>query len=727
MTTHPAPAVGAAAARADAARPATADDAEPTLDAARAVSPITGWDRDRWAAHADALLAAVRPYASPAHSLITLPGAPGGYGTAVDGLEGFARTFLLAGFRLAGERGQDPDGLAEWYAAGIAAGTDPTSAHRWVRLDEHGQAKVEAASIALVLDLTRPWLWDRLDPAVQERVVDYLAPAVGDETYPQTNWVWFRLVVQTFLRSVGGPHSLAEMQADLATHDSFARPGGWLADGAERAFDHYAGWALHVYPTLWARMAGAADLAAPRAETDRARLDRFLRDAVALVGADGSPLVQGRSLIYRFAAAAPFWVGALAEVPSLPPGLLRRAASGMVDHFARHGAPDRRGLLTLGWHQEWRRLAQSYSGPGSPYWASKGFLGLALPADHPVWTATEEPLPVERADVLAAVAAPGWLVAGTTADGVVRVVNHGTDHATAGAATGDSPLYARLGYSTAAAPLLDEAAWTHPVDQSVVLADDGGRRSHRTGFETLEVGLTADGAAAVAASRAAAHWLDVRADGARHGSGLPGTAEPAGTLTVVSVVRGAWEVRLVRVEDAAGAARSVQVGGWPLADDDAPAGTTTAAADTPAGTLAAARTGTTAADGAPPGTTVPPAGADVRTPRLRSRLVGLHGSWTAAVVDAEDASPLGRHARVPILTGPVATGWTAVAVALGAPGPVTDNPPAARVDRDHDQDHVTVTWDDGTRTHVRLPRPRPTGPTETGGAAVGPTGREETQ
>ncbi len=107
---------------------------------------------------------------------------------------------------------------------------------------------------------------------------------------------------------------------------------------------------------------------------------------MTLIGADGSPLIQGRSLIYRFAAAAPFWVGALAEVPSLTPGMLRHAASRIVSALRERGAPDERGLLTLGWHGAWPRLAQDYSGPGSPYWASKGLLGIALPADHPVWT-----------------------------------------------------------------------------------------------------------------------------------------------------------------------------------------------------------------------------------------------------------------------------------------------------------------------------------------------------
>jgi hypothetical protein len=170
--------------------------------ASRASTDRRAWSRDDWVALADRMLTAVRPFASPGNARITLPGAPGGYGRAVDGLEGFARTLLLAGFRIAGERGAGLDELIDWYARGIATGTDPTSPERWVRLDEHGQAKVEAASIALILDLTRPWLWDRLAPAVQERVVEYLAPAVGDDTYPRINWVWFRLVA--FGRGDGG-------------------------------------------------------------------------------------------------------------------------------------------------------------------------------------------------------------------------------------------------------------------------------------------------------------------------------------------------------------------------------------------------------------------------------------------------------------------------------------------------------------------------------------------
>lgn len=687
----------------------TPDQQPGTREHAATLSPVsgyTGWERADWARLADRMLAAVRPFASEGHARITLPGAVGGYGTAVDGLEGFARTFLIAGFRLAGERGADPGNLAEWYARGITTGTDPASPDRWTRLDEHPQAKVEAASIALVLDLTRPWIWDLLDPDVQQRVADYLAPAVGDQTYPRINWVWFRLVVQTFLRSVGGPWSGQDMADDLATHDGFVRADGWMADGPERSYDHYVGWALHLYPTLWARMAGAEELASPRRAADTARLDRYLSDAVALVGADGSPLLQGRSLAYRFAAAAPFWVGAMAEVPSVSPGLLRRSASGIVSHFVDRGAPDEQGLLTLGWHHAWPAIAQAYSGPGSPYWASKGLIGLALPADHPVWTAVEEPLPVEVGDTVRAVSAPGWIISGTRADGIVRVVNHGTDHAVEGALSGDSPLYARLGYSTATSPLLDEPSWADPLDQCAVLVDGRGRTTHRSGLRTLVAEVQGAGPheVGVAASQAAAHWLVPDDVQQHHGSGYAGAAVPAGHLTVVSLVRGPWELRLVRIDDLhdpaeAGALR-LRLAGWAVSGSDV--------APLPLDAGAAAVVG-----------------------RTRSMITPVLGDATAGTEQRLDASPLGPVSVVPWLDLPVQDGrWVAGLVELTAAPTERPRVCTAVLSGVGSEALVEVMWPDAiaTRTSLtpNLPGPPIRAPGRRSGPAPGPDPEGET-
>ncbi|MET8765197.1 DUF2264 domain-containing protein [Lentzea sp. NPDC004782] len=630
----------------------------------RVLSPHTGWTRAHWEAVADRMLAAVHRHWSPRCARIDLPGEPSRYGPVSDGLEGFARTFLLAGFRVAG--GGDP-ALLERYAWGLSAGTDPHSPEAWPRPDQLGQAKVEAASIALVLQLTRPWLWDRLDDDVRERVVGWLGTVVG-QPYPPINWVWFRIVVESFLREVGGPWSAEDVEHDLALHASFRREGGWLSDGGERAYDHYTGWALHLYPLLWTHLFDVPDSLCSQElrRTWADDLSRYLEDAVALVGADGSPLMQGRSLTYRFAAAAPFWVAALTGVSGPAPGLLRRAASGMLRHFVDRGSLEPDGVLRLGWHGGWPAIRQAYSGPGSPYWAAKGVLGLALPADHPVWTDVERPLQVETGDFTRVIAAPGWLVSGRRAGGFVTAVNHGTDHALPGDRRTDSPWYARLGYSTATMPPLDL------VDNSVALLDLRGAASHRAGFRTLFTDELPGGVVA-GASAGPVRWVDTSTDDSPdHGSGREGEVVDGPPVLVVSVVREGVEIRIVRIDGETDA--RLRLSGWPVT-----------------------------ADSRPHAESVARPGVVVIGTHVRSSLYGLRGLDQSGVDTERGVSPLGKFAAVPWLatSGPVTRGHlAAAAVHLDRDGATVTGPQITV----HGND-VVLRWSDGLDTRITLPNP----------------------
>ncbi|WP_448003494.1 DUF2264 domain-containing protein [Agromyces bauzanensis] len=639
-----------------------------------AISPITGWERPDWLALADRMLGAARRAASPRHALLAFPGNPGGYGTAADALEGFTRTFMLAAFRIAGSPEETGD-LAAWYAEGLDAGTDPSSPERWLRPDDVDQAKVEAAALAIGLHLTRDVLWANLSPRVQAQVVDYLSTVIGG-TYPPINWVWFRIVVEQFLASVGAPYSREDIEEDLALADTFFRDGGWIADGAARSFDHYTGWALHLYPVLWAGMLAADDPFRERLPRYRAALDEFLVDAVALVGADGGPLMQGRSLTYRFAAAAPFWAGALAGSTAVGLGALRRAASGIVAHFADRGAPDADGLLSLGWHGAWRPIAQSYSGPGSPYWASKGMLGIALPASHPVWTAVEEPLDIDRGDFVRGIVAPGWIASGTRADGIVRIVNHGTDHGLPGVLGVDAPLYAKFGYSTATAPLLAGDAAVRRPDQSVAIVADG-IASDRSGFVTEAFRLLDcdDGSGAgFAVSTSVAHWVDDQPDHPDHGTPAPGGVVRTGPrLTTASLVRGAWELRFVRVERTGGeevTGDAIRVSGWPVSGD---------AVDT----------------------AVSPERAVATSEPLTSVLRPIGGFTDTGVQVDEDATFLGPVTATPWVSTPLPDGEPWLAVAIGLAGVDLETAPTVAVEDDAATVHVV--WDDGARVSATLP------------------------
>ncbi|WP_042426154.1 DUF2264 domain-containing protein [Streptacidiphilus anmyonensis] len=614
----------------------------------RQLSPHTGWTRSHWEAVADSLLAAVRPHAGPGHALVNLPGPrPSVSGTRSDGLEGFARTFLLAAFRVAGAGGADPDRLLPWYAEGLAEGTrtpttdrelsdkDPVS---WLAVGDRNQAMVEAASIALSLRLTRPWLWDRLDDDVRERTRAYLAGALH-HTPVDNNWWLFPFTVGGFLVEAGADEDGAAQSAvarGLAMIEQWYLGDGWYTDGRPRAFDHYNGWALHLYPVLHAHLGGDRALL----DTYGGRLAAHLGGYARMFGADGAPMHQGRSLTYRFAAAAPLWAGALAGRTPLAPGATRRLASAALRYFLDRGALEPDGLLSLGWFGPYPPMVQEYSGPASPYWASKGFLGLLLPPDHPVWTDPEQDAPVEAADAVVALPAPGWLLQSTAADGLVRLHNHGSDNQPADQVLADDPLYARLGYSTATAP-----AHQGPADNHFGLVVDG-EPSERGRIRPVGAGR---------GWAASAHAPRVG------GAELPGV----GVLSLV-LAHGPDEVHVHLVTGAA-PGTEVRHSGWAVAG-----GTAEARTD---GLLAVA-----AADPERGGPT--------------SALRGLVGYDTAEAVGLPTGTAFGEVGGLPVLTGRT-SGERSLFVSLARLSRLP-SAPFADLQVHADGSSVRVVWPDGT-------------------------------
>ncbi|MDF3294036.1 DUF2264 domain-containing protein [Streptomyces silvisoli] len=573
-------------------------------------SPLTGWTRAHWEAVADRLLDALVPYATPGWARYCLPGRASCSGHASDGLEGYARSFLLASFRIAGADGQVDQRLTERYARGLTTGTDRRSGEAWPPIGDRAQPMVEAASIAVALHETRRWIWDRLDSPVQQRVVDWLSGIIGKRTH-DNNWRLFQVVCEEFLASVGAGYRQSDIDGGLARIEDWYVGDGWYTDGDGRNFDYYNGWALHLYPLLWARIAGDRAEAA-RVAAYRARLRRFLLGYQHFFGADGAPVHQGRSLTYRFATVAPVWLGALADATPLPPGRTRRLASGVLRHFTEREVPDERGLLSLGWYEPFLPVTQDYSGPASPYWAAKGFLGLLLPPDHPVWTARELPLPIEESDQCVALPAPGWLLHGTRGDGIVRLLNHGSDHATPGLA--DDPHYVRFGYSSRTAPQTASHARAARLDGHLALVAADGTASRRTVIHPL----------GVSRSRAAS-WYAAR---------LPGDGTEYRVETTALPHQG-LEVRVHRVEAPAGV--TVREGGHAIA------GTRPPTAETGDGWALVRR-----ADG------------------LVSAVVGLYGWCGGHVAHHTDANAFGPCSAVPYLTSAPHPGGRSIHVTLVA-------------------------------------------------------------
>ncbi|MFE6887818.1 DUF2264 domain-containing protein [Streptomyces sp. NPDC057694] len=620
----------------------------------RVRSPLTGWTRAHWETLADRQLDALLPYATPGFAQYRLPGRASWSGIVSDGLEGFARTFLLASFRIAGAGGTDgPDEpspskishLIERYTQGLTTGTDRDSTEAWPELTDCSQQMVEAASIAIGLHETRPWIWDRLDSRVQERVVDWFSGFVAKRTW-DNNWRLFQVVSEQFLASVGAPYSQSDIDGGLDRIEDWYIGDGWYSDGDGRNFDYYIGWAMHLYPLLWARMAGEGGDGG-RAEVYRERLAQFLAPYPQFFGGDGAPVHQGRSLTYRFAATAPVWLGALTDCTPLAPGLTRRLASGTARHFVERGVPDERGLLPLGWYDTFLPATQPYSGPASPYWASKGFLGLLLPADHPVWTERELPLPVEQSEQYTALPAPGWLLHGTPHDGIVRLINHGSDHNPPDGPATDDPHYAKLAYSTATAPESAPHAWARTVDNHIALLTPDGTPSRRRRIHPL--------------------GCEGRRASSRHDAELPGDDRAeVFPIESTSVLHGPWELRVHRVQAPAGV--TVREGGHAVADT------------------------------VRPHTEQGPGWALVRTEQgLTSAVVALHG-WdteTGAAHEVE-ANAYGPHSATPYVRAADHPGGASVHVTLVALTRDTVHPEALRASIG-----CEVT-DDGT-AHITFP------------------------
>jgi hypothetical protein len=355
-------------------------------------------------------------------------------------------------------------------------------------------------------------------------------------------------------------------------------------------------------------------------------------------------------MTYRTATLAAVALGEAVGRSPLSPGQTRRILSGGLRYFVERGSITDNGVLSLGWHEEHLPTIQRYSGPGSPYWASKGFLALMLPADHPVWTETEAALPGDTEDEVQALDV-GLLIQNTAADGLVRVHNHGSDHLKPDAADAGAPdpLYARFGYSTRTGP----TSLHDPADNDIQV------RIRRVWSARRKIHTVASGPNWIASWHAPrfprfSPWeASDTADG--------GPVLPSARIESLTAVRGALEVRIHRLVWIP-PSLPIRISGWAVAGSHP--GDFEVAVD---------------------GLTV-----DVEAGGLRSGLVGLHGWASAGTSNASYGTAYGEWAVVPELLGttsPTDTVYVAGAVLSGVP---VENAVGATVDGAV----VTIDWGD---------------------------------
>ncbi|MBN1174932.1 MAG: DUF2264 domain-containing protein, partial [Micromonosporaceae bacterium] len=349
-------------------------------------------------------------------------------------------------------------------------------------------------------------------------------------------------------------------------------------------------------------------------------------------------------------------------------------------------------------------------GAGSPYWACKGFAGLVLPHDHPVWTATEEQLPLESREVALALPAPGWLISGTRADGIVRVVNHGTDHQDDQRPTADDPGYARYAFSTHAGPEYGVQAGNSPVDNHIALIDEAGAVSHRSAIVPLGVKHAPGSGSLVGMSRHRARWLVEPLAAPNVWPPAPVNLRAGPIVTTASVLRGAIEVRIARVDaDASPGAGAGAVAGGAAAGAVAGGGAVGAGY----GPWTLRFGGFALADATPPESLIVNSLAVARrADGLTSGISGLRGLEAAAVCPERGGNAFGRCSAVPTVStrGPVTPGEVVAAAVIitGDPAISVETipgllPAITVTTADGGGEMVVIRWPDGSTDQVSLP------------------------
>ena len=249
-------------------------------------------------------------------------------------------------------------GGEEWlplFREGLVNGTDPDHPAYWGRPFDHDQKVVEMAAIATTLMLCGERM--EFTPREAENLHAWLAGADG-LSLPQNNWLFFRVLIQAAFRRMGWAWNEEQLAQDLARLDS-----------------GYA-WAME------------------RDDPERSRIFKeraaeFAGDYLYWFEDGGRAVPFGRSLTYRFAQGAFFSALALAGVEAAPWGVMKSRVLGNLRDWFAQPIFDSGGLLSVGYAYPNLFMSENYNAPGSPYWALKAFLCLALPEDHPFWTAEE--------------------------------------------------------------------------------------------------------------------------------------------------------------------------------------------------------------------------------------------------------------------------------------------------------------------------------------------------
>ena len=326
------------------------------------------------------------PYFSEGGARVRLSATGAHFDRAAADLEGFARP--LWGIVPLASGGYD---FPHWdlYRRGLANGTDPDHPEYWGDVSRTDQRQVELAAIGFAIAMVPQFIWDPLSEGQKKTIAAYLTSA-RNKDFVDNNWKFFRVLIDLGLTQAGIDFDRSLTEQYLDEVEAFRLGEGWYRDGPVKRVDHYVPFALHFYALIYSVIAKHDT---KRAAAYRERANVFAKDIRHWFGPDGAALAFGRSQTYRFACGGIWGALAFAGVEALPWSEIKGYYMRHIRWWSDLPIAERDGVLSIGYGYPNLMMSESYNSAGSPYWALKFFLPLALPADHPFWAAEETPAP----------------------------------------------------------------------------------------------------------------------------------------------------------------------------------------------------------------------------------------------------------------------------------------------------------------------------------------------
>jgi hypothetical protein len=307
-------------------------------------------------------------------------------------MEGWSRCLWGIGPYIAGG-GKWPgiDNLRETLSRGV----NPEDPAYWGDCGDRDQRLVEMAAIAFSLILAPKVFWEPLDRKTKKNLHRWLS-FIETCDMPSSNWRYFRLIVQAAFRSLGLPVNEELEKESFELMETYYRGEGWYQDGPMGGFDLYNPWGFHYYSLILAATEKFQDENAiihRFAGRFRERARVFAPSYAAWFYRDGERIPHGRSLTYRFAEAGFFAACAFDGLEALSWSAMKGLFMRNLRRWFSRPILDAGGILSVGYGYSNIIMADAYNSPGSPYWALKAYLVLALKEDHPFWLADEGLLP----------------------------------------------------------------------------------------------------------------------------------------------------------------------------------------------------------------------------------------------------------------------------------------------------------------------------------------------